>query len=620
MDDTATPPKTALQIILDWSLERPAWQRDALRRIVQAQKLTATDHTELLALCKRGRTDNPPQSAPKPQPLAASHLPANPGEGESVSLIAIKDVKAVNNLASGQTLSFGPTGITVVYGDNAAGKSGYARLLKRACRARHSEMILSNVYGVPSSTKAAATLCYIIGGAAPIPEPWQDTGKPAPQPHRVLSAISVFDADCAAVHLKGKNEVAFRPFGLDVPDELGNACKQVKAALDAEKKQQELARNAIFTLPPWKPTTAVGKALADLTHKTDVTALEKLATLSEPEQGRLSRLTEDLSKNPATAATEQRLRADRIKRLADALLMTAAGTSAEILTHLLALHADAAVKRETAWLAAQALFGTASLPKVGGEVWRTLWEAARRYSTDVAYPVASFPPTEMDTLCVLCHQPLSIEALKRMHRFENFIRDDTERQAQQAEMKFEKAARTLAELNISLRPINDSMQEVQLYDPALASNIRRALASARLRRYALGRRIVGNAETIVPDALSFPVSEIGALEGQTRKYAADLEKAATGEERKLLEAERQELADRATLHTHLAAVTAEIDRHRTVQFLDDCIGDTTTNAITRLGNDIADQVLTPRLRDKFADEIISLVGANIRVEMVRSGG
>jgi len=74
----------------------------------------------------------------------------------------------------------------------------------------------------------------------------------------VLSAISVFDADCA-VHLKGRNEVAFRPFGLDIPDELGNVCKQVKSLLETEKQQQEAARNALFANPLWKPTTAVGK-------------------------------------------------------------------------------------------------------------------------------------------------------------------------------------------------------------------------------------------------------------------------------------------------------------------------------------------------------------------------
>jgi hypothetical protein len=620
MVDTATTPKTALQIILDWSGDRPAWQRDALRRIVQAQKLTDTDIPELVALCKRGRSVKPPESDLKSQPLDSGHLPANPGAGASVSLSAIKDVSAVNNLAAGQTLSFGPIGITVVYGDNGAGKSGYARLLKRACRARHSEVILANVYGAPTITTASATLCYSIGGAAPIPEPWQDTGKPTPQPHPVLSAISVFDADCAAVHLKGKNEVAFRPFGLDVPDELGSACKQVKAQLDTEKKQQETARNAIFKTPPWNATTVVGRALAALTHKTKVSALDKLAALSEAERGRLVRLTEDLSKNPTTAAAEQKLKADRIKRLGGALGVIARGTAEGVLTHLLALHADTTAKREAARLAAQGLFGTDSLPDVGGEVWRTLWDAARRYSTEIAYLAAPFPPTAPDTLCVLCHQPLSDGALERMQRFEKFIRDDTEHQAQTAEEASSKAARGLANLKISLPPIADSMREVQLHNPVLVRAIRRALASARLRRFALGRRIAGNAEAVIPNAEPFPEAEIAVLEAEIRRYAADLEKAATSDERQALEAERQELADRATLHAHMAAVKAEIERLIAMKFLDDCMSDTTTNAITKLGNDIADQVLTPRLRDRFSAEIIGLVGVNIRVEMVRSGG
>ena len=72
--------------------------------------------------------------------------------------------------------------------------------------------------------------------------------------------------------------------------------------------------------------------------------------------------------------------------------------------------------------------------------------------------------------------------------------------------------------------------------------------------------------------------------------------------------------------TQLAAVKAEIGRLQAIRFLETCIADTATNAITALGNKIADQVLTPRLRDRFAAEIIGLVGVNVRVEMVRSGG
>jgi hypothetical protein len=505
MQDAASRPKTVLEIILEWSTDRPAWQRDALRRIVQAQKLTETDLRELVALCKRGHTPKPSPTDPEAEPLEAAHLPANPGAGASVSLTAIKDVAAVNNLAPAQTLTFAPEGITVVYGDNAAGKSGYARILKRACRARHSEAILSNVYGEPATTAASATLCYTVGGAPQPPEAWNDTGSS--QPHPILSAISVFDAGCAEVHLKTRNEVAFRPFGLDVPDELADACKRVRALLDAEKQQLVGARNVVFSTPPWTPSTAVGKALAALTPSTDAGKLETLATLTEQEQARLTRITEDLSKNPATAAAEQRLKSERVKRLGETLTTVAVRTGDAVFERLLALRHDVRAKRAAARLAAQDLFAGDSLPEVGGDVWRNLWEAARRYSTEIVYPDAPFPPDGPDTLCVLCQQPLSAEAISRMKRFESFIRDDTEQQAQEAEATLDTATRALTELTIKLHPIADSLQEVELHDRTLSRAIRRALASARARRYAAQQRIAGNDEAAIPAAEPFPTAQ-----------------------------------------------------------------------------------------------------------------
>ena len=173
---------------------------------------------------------------------------------------------------------------------------------------------------------------------------------------------------------------------------------------------------------------------------------------------------------------------------------------------------------------------------MGGEIWRTLWEAARRYSTEIAYPAAPFPPTDPETLCVLCQQPLSAEAIHRMKRFEDFIQDDTEREAQEAGEAFAAAARTLAELAISVRPIADSLGEMRLHDIALERAIRRALASARLRRHAVRRRLAGDEQAVIPAAEPFPGEAVSALGRQrSGQYAADLQKAATGDERKALE-------------------------------------------------------------------------------------
>ena len=48
--------KSVLECILEWSLLRPAWQRDALRRIIAKGKLDDSDYMELVELCKQGKS------------------------------------------------------------------------------------------------------------------------------------------------------------------------------------------------------------------------------------------------------------------------------------------------------------------------------------------------------------------------------------------------------------------------------------------------------------------------------------------------------------------------------------------------------------------------------------
>jgi hypothetical protein len=59
-----------------------------------------------------------------PVPLARAHLPSNPAASGSIRLSSIANVVGVNQLAPLQQLAFEPAGLTIIYGDNGAGKSG----------------------------------------------------------------------------------------------------------------------------------------------------------------------------------------------------------------------------------------------------------------------------------------------------------------------------------------------------------------------------------------------------------------------------------------------------------------------------------------------------------------
>ncbi len=607
------PAKSVLDLILEWSAGRPPWQRDALRRVVSKSALDDADVSELVALCKK---DNGCVGiALEAVPLDKAHLPAGPGGLSSVTLASIKDVIGVNQLAAAQELAFAPDGITIVYGDNGAGKSGYARILKRACKARHTGEIAANAFD-SNAPPPSALLSYLANGAPQQPAKWRNEAVP----HPVLSAVNVFDRESGIVHLRDKNEVAFRPFGLDVPDELAAACQSVKDTLTKEQSDLERSRDAIFSRPSWKSTTAVGKILSALTAATALGPLAKLAEVSEQEKARHRQLVEDLAKDPMKAAAEQRLYADELRQLATRLDHIERNHSDQEMAKLKALADDARGKRQAVQVAAEKAFVDANLAGVGGAAWQALWAAARRYFEESAYPGHPFPLPSEDPLCVLCHQQLSHPARLRLRGFDEFIQADTERQARSAEAAFAPARDRFVAQSVRAHDFANLRKRIVLTDATLARSVLRFLASTRLRRRITVLGLASNNHLTLPAAAANPSKDVLEQERRLRMYADELAKAAGEEGRKKLEAERDELADRISLATLYPKAEAEVARLAALALVAKCLPSTATNQITKLGNDIADQVITPKIRDQFQNEIVSLASNRVRVEIVRSGG
>ena len=103
--------------ILDWSKGRPAWQRDALRRIFSAASLSAADFDELTDLCKGAHGLGGLQQA---RVLSEEHLAISGHAVAPVRLASVTHHRGVNALAPEQTITVGKH-LTVVYGENAAG-------------------------------------------------------------------------------------------------------------------------------------------------------------------------------------------------------------------------------------------------------------------------------------------------------------------------------------------------------------------------------------------------------------------------------------------------------------------------------------------------------------------
>ena len=116
--------------IIAWVATRPCWQRWVLKRVAKGEPLADEDYDRVVNTVVTSSVVADADFGPADLPEAKVGDPP-------VKLASILRPEHVNALDSATPLTFGEAGLTIVYGDNASGKSGYARLMKRiatACR------------------------------------------------------------------------------------------------------------------------------------------------------------------------------------------------------------------------------------------------------------------------------------------------------------------------------------------------------------------------------------------------------------------------------------------------------------------------------------------------------
>lgn len=246
----------------------------------------------------------------QPIPLAAEHLPVQSAGSDVVVLSCIRELKNVNRIADGEKLTFGPKGITIIYGGNGSGKSGYSRVLKRACRARDVlETVHADASDPQSSGKVPEARFDVTVGTIQKSLSWKHDSQ-APDE---LSAIAVFDGRCARKYLN-EQDVAYVPYGLDIVENLGQ--KVLPELLRRLNSEIESTNTDVTPFADLIGDTSVGKVIASLSATTNSELVKKLATLTKSETDRLDELEKTLTENdPKTKAKGLLLSAQRIDGL-----------------------------------------------------------------------------------------------------------------------------------------------------------------------------------------------------------------------------------------------------------------------------------------------------------------
>ena len=605
---------TVLEELLEWSQDRPAWQRDALRRLVLNGELSDDDIHALTDICKSSHGLAEQQDI---APLTKEHLPDKTAGSAPVSLVSIFHHRGVNALAEDQTLEFVPN-LTVVYGDNAAGKTGYIRILKSACRARRQEQILGNVVSGATPLSPVVSIKYQLG-TEPEPREWAGSGE-----DEFISRVSVFDTRCAAVYLTEKTDVAFRPFGLDLFDKLVKACKAVRAKLESE--QRALASNALAAVQAQIPEgTAVAKLLVNISSLTRPDSVQTLARLSPDEEAQLALLEKSLldlqANDPEKLIRQLTLRAGRVQALVRHLKEMEAALSAQAVAAVFDARTERRRKSEEARRLREATFPAGILAGTGSEPWTALWEAARRFSQEQAYPGQVFPVVEDDARCVLCQQDLDHVAGHRLRQFAAFVASTTERELRQVTETFARLWKSFVDLKTTTEAIDETLKEIRIEHEAVADAISAALATNEICRKAIVLALTEDKD-LADDcpALTSVAREADVLTEQIEERVKTLRTSATDETRKRMTAEAQELHARTLLAKHELLVLNEIERKKKIAAYGLCMNDTTTNAITQKSTAVTKTAVSQKLKQRFKDELTNFAFRHVEVELREAGG
>ncbi|OYY27148.1 MULTISPECIES: AAA family ATPase [unclassified Acidovorax] len=597
-----------LQEILVWTQGLPLWQSDAVARLLVRQTLTAEDQDDLFALLKATHGISDPKDR-KPKPLTADQIPAQVKATTHVELRAMKNMRHVNAIAENQHLPFGASGMTVIYGDNGSGKSGYSRVLKRACRARDQMEAIHPNANLPTGKTGAPEAAFEIAVNGVAMDVHWTQGKATPPE---LSSLAIFDSRCARAYLDSEDDFSYVPYGLDVFEGLAKVCKQLKTLIETEHSQSAADLTAFV---PLQGDTPVGKLIGSLSARTTKAQIDALATLTPEELAQHAALDKSLKENnPKEKATQLRLRARRVAAIATNATTKGALVDQAAVAKLRGL-ADAyrTAKAAAALAAKQFKEGENLLPGTGGEAWRELFDAARKFAVE-SHPDKAFPDLGADVPCPLCQQPLA-KGAARLLRFEAFIQEEAEKTSQARRIALYAEYKPFIAHVLTLNLDDVTHGEIEILDPQLAADTKAFEPAVAARREAIKAAVISHQWDGTDQALSNPAARLQALTDKLNAEAETLEKASDEKARAALQKQFGELDARVRLSQVKDAVVTAVRRLIHQARLAQCLLAIKTNAISLKASELAEKVVSKELADALNREFKALGVGTLRVSL-----
>ena len=440
MTDIKARRTTPQRLLIDWANNHDAWVRYIVGEVLSSKQYVDSpvlDKAYDYLLLEKELKDG---SRPWVPLLRVS------GEREeavqTLQLIRLGDIDGVNALTPGQEIVFHPR-LTLLFGENAAGKSGYVRVLKRLAAVRSPERVLPNLLAGGDDKPQGASVTYNLDGDERTHQWKGEAGVPP------FTRLTVFDAKAVSVHLDEDLTYVYTPQDLALFRIIHDAIDYLRQRLDERIKALLPRRNPFASF--FTRGTSVYSKIETLGPQTDLQELQRLAALSEQEVAQLPYLQSKVDALKSQS-NELRLRStitdlDVVKRVG-AIRDTVEEFDWREYNKCVMTVDTARTRHESATVTA---FRGRAIPGVLSEEWCNFIEAGETYIR--SFPVGDYPTR--GAACTYCHQPLHAAAVSLIQKYRDFTNNQLKQEVTTAQVALEALASPIVDL--AIREVDDAI-------------------------------------------------------------------------------------------------------------------------------------------------------------------
>lgn len=602
MASSTTNKKEIVDFLWEWAEGNGDWAKLLVQKVVDTESsLQNSDRQEIFQYFLESAglaKDLPKLSFSKP-----SYIPTD----QHIELGSLSDVAGVNKLAKNQTIDFSPD-ITVIYGENGTGKTGYGRILKAlGFSYDRNNTIYSNVFGKSQQPKSA-TINYKVNGSADT-FTWNGENR-----NEELENISVFNSDCVQISLDGSRQLIVSPIGFHLFNLVSNELGELDSILQAKKSEHSTQLAWIENLHEGTPQHQYINSLSENSTEKRLNGLSGFTKEHEKDlkkkKSTLSRLNKSLLQNEIRSL---RVQSEELSILVNKIKTSQNILNAESWKKLIELNKRIDELEKSTQKGIKEIAEDKGIEYFETEEFKNFLSSAEAYIKIL--DKSEYP--ENSDICVYCRQPLEQPARELLTSYRALLNDKTEeniatanKEKQKLISKIKNEVEVRLQLNHECFGLDDQEKPVQ---PQKLQDYNQQLTDFKKTFVADKVEEDSVFQFKYADYIQFfteKKSEIDDVLKDKNELLGNLDK-----KEKELKAKIAELKDRKLLSNKKGEVKKAISNHKVLSVLNSHSSAFNTRSISLKTSRAREELVSQNFNQIFQDELKALRKSNIPIEL-----